>query len=126
LYYLAGALAQNVIENQLDRGKRRAMEQQIAQLKDHFIICGFGRVGQQTCYELAQENCRFLVIDSDDERLERIQAAGYLCVQGDGEMLVNPKADVVLQDGDIIIALGTRTDLERVGGNGTIAQDRKR
>src|SRR5438128_8228172 len=57
LYYLVGALAQSVIENQLDWGKRRAMEQQIGQLKDHFIVCGFGRVGQQTCRQLAQENC---------------------------------------------------------------------
>ena len=55
LYYLVGALAQSLIENQFDWGRRRAMEQQIAHLKGHFIVCGFGRVGQQTCRQLAQE-----------------------------------------------------------------------
>jgi voltage-gated potassium channel len=83
LYYLVGVLAQTVIENQLDWGKRRLMEEQVAQLKDHFIVCGFGRVGQQTCRQLKQEECRFVVVDSDEGRLEQIQSAGYLCVRGD-------------------------------------------
>jgi voltage-gated potassium channel len=83
LYYLVGALAQTLIENQFDWGRRRAMEQQIAQLKDHFIVCGFGRVGQQTCRQLAQEKCAFLVVDNDDDRLRRIREAGYLYVRGD-------------------------------------------
>jgi voltage-gated potassium channel len=83
LYYLVGALAQNIIENQLDWGKRRAMEQQVAQLKDHFIVCGFGRVGQQTCRQLAQEKCAFLVVDNDEARLKRIEDTGYLYVRGD-------------------------------------------
>jgi voltage-gated potassium channel len=83
LYYLVGALAQTVIEDQLDRGRRRSMEQRVAHLKDHFIVCGFGRVGQQTCSQLRQERCAFVVIDSGDQRVERIAGLGYLYVQGD-------------------------------------------
>jgi voltage-gated potassium channel len=83
LYYLVGALAQSVIENQLDWGRRRAMEQQVEHLKDHFIVCGFGRVGQQTCRQLAQEKCAFVVIDTDEQRIQRIAEAGYLYVRGD-------------------------------------------
>ncbi|MFL5802666.1 MAG: potassium channel family protein [Roseiflexaceae bacterium] len=83
LYYLVGALAQNVIENQLDRVRWRAMEQQVEQLKDHFVVCGFGRVGQQTCRQLAQEKCAFVVIDTDEQRLQQIAEAGYLYVRGD-------------------------------------------
>lgn len=83
LYYLVGAVAQSVIESQLDRGRRRAMEQRVAQLRDHLIVCGFGRVGQQTCRQLRQEGCAFVVIDSEEQRVERIAAAGYLYVQGD-------------------------------------------
>src|SRR5262245_11923147 len=83
LYYLVGALAQSLIETQFDWGRRRAMEQQIARLTGHFIVCGFGRVGQQTCRQLAQEKCTFLVVDSDEDRLRRIEQAGYLYVRGD-------------------------------------------
>jgi voltage-gated potassium channel len=83
LYYLVGALTQTVIENQLDWGRRRSMEQRVAQLTDHFIVCGFGRVGQQTCQQLRQEGCAFVVVDSDEQRGEQIAAAGYLYVAGD-------------------------------------------
>lgn len=83
LYYLVGALAQNVIDNQFDRNRRRSMEQRVLQLREHFIVCGFGRVGQQTCKQLQSERCAFVVIDSDEARLARIAELGYLYVQGD-------------------------------------------
>jgi voltage-gated potassium channel len=72
LYYLVGALAQTIIEEQLDWRKRQAMEDRVVRLKDHFIVCGFGRVGQQTCQQLSQEHCIFVVIDNDDSRIMRI------------------------------------------------------
>lgn len=83
LYYLVGALAQTVIEDQLNWGERRTMEQRVARLKDHFIVCGFGRVGRQTCTQLAQENCDLVVVDNDETRIERVRQAGYLYVYGD-------------------------------------------
>jgi voltage-gated potassium channel len=111
LYYLVGALAQSLIENQLDWGRRRAMEQQIAQLKDHFIVCGFGRVGQQTCRQLAQERCTFLVIDSDEGRIGRIQELGYLYVLGDASH------DSVLKRAGIERARGLLTAVQSDAGN---------
>ena len=111
LYYLAGALAQSVIEDQLDRGKRRTMEQQIAQLKDHFIVCGFGRVGQQTCRQLAQESCAFLVVDNDENRIERIQEAGYLWLRGDAS------DDSVLKRAGIERARALLTAVQSDAGN---------
>src|SRR6266511_5214563 len=83
LYYLVGALAQNVIENQFDWNRRRSMEQRVAQLHDHLIVCGFGRVGRQTCQQLQLENCAFVVIDNEEPRIARIAELGYLYVQGD-------------------------------------------
>lgn len=83
LYYLVGALAQNVIENQFDWNRRRSMKQRVSQLHDHFIVCGFGRVGQHTCQQLRRENCLFVVVDHEDHRIARIAEAGFLYVQGD-------------------------------------------
>ncbi len=111
LYYLVGAMAQSLIENQLDWGKRRAMEQQITQLRDHFIVCGFGRVGQQTCQQLAQERCTFLVVDSDEGRIGRIQKAGYLYVRGDAS------DDDVLRHAGIERARGLLTAVQSDAGN---------
>ena len=72
---LNGALAQNLIENQFDRSRRRAMEQRVAKLREHFIVCGFGRVGRQTCLQLQRESCPFVVIDNQEQRLQEIAAA---------------------------------------------------
>lgn len=83
LYYLVGALAQNLIENQFDRSRRRSMEQRIASLQAHFIVCGFGRVGRETASQLKAENQPFVVIDNEEQRLQRIGEAGYLFVRGD-------------------------------------------
>lgn len=83
LYYLVGALAQNLIENQFDRSRRRAMEQRVAKLREHFIVCGFGRVGRQTCLQLQRESCPFVVIDNEEQRLQEIAAANYLHIRGD-------------------------------------------
>ena len=111
LYYLVGALAQTLIENQFDWGRRRAMEQQIAQLKDHFIVCGFGRVGQQTCRQLAQEDCASLVVDSDEDRLRRIEDAGYRYVRGDAS------DDSVLRRAGIERARALLTAVQSDAGN---------
>lgn len=83
LYYLVGALAQSVIDNQFDRNRRRSMEQRVLQLREHFIVCGFGRVGQQTCKQLQSERCAFVVIDSEEQRIPQLAELGYLYVYGD-------------------------------------------
>ena len=83
LYYLVVALAQTVIETNVDWGKRRSMEQQISHLQKHYIVCGYGRVGRETCRQFAQQRCAFVVVDSDPQRAETIRSAGYLVVQGD-------------------------------------------
>jgi voltage-gated potassium channel len=111
LYYLVGAMAQSMIEGQLDRGRRRAMEQRIAHLKDHFIVCGFGRVGQQTCRQLMQERCAFLIIDSDEGRIARIEELGYLYLRGDAS------DDSVLKHAGIDRARGLLTAVQSDAGN---------
>lgn len=83
LYYLVGALAQTLIESQLGRQERVKTEHRVTALRNHYIVCGFGRVGQQICRALARERCPFVVIDSDPERIKRIHRAGYLAMRGD-------------------------------------------
>jgi voltage-gated potassium channel len=111
LYYLVGVLAQTLIEDQLDWRKRRTMEDRVAHLKDHFIVCGFGRVGQQTCHQLSQERCIFVVIDSEDSRIARIEGAGYLYVRGDAS------DDAVLQRAGIVRARALLTAVQSDAGN---------
>jgi voltage-gated potassium channel len=111
LYYLVGILAQGVIESQLDRGKRRSMDQQIANLSNHFIVCGFGRVGREICRQLTHEKSKFLVIDASEDRLELIQNAGYLYLRGDAS------DDNVLLRAGIERARGLLTAIQSDAGN---------
>src|SRR5215216_6515252 len=111
LYYLVGVLAQTIIEDQLDWRKRRAMGDRVAHLHDHFIVCGFGRVGQQTCQQLSQERCIFVVIDNQDGRIARIEGAGYLYVRGDAS------DDAVLQRAGIARARALLTAVQTDAGD---------
>lgn len=111
LYYLVGVFAQGMIENQLDRGKRRTMEYQIACLKEHFIVCGYGRVGQETCNQLAQQNCPFVVIDNNEQRINQIRNSGYLIVQGDAS------DDAILRQAGIERARALLTAVQGDPGN---------
>lgn len=55
----------------------------IEQLKDHFIICGYGRVGRGAAEELRHAGSPFVVVDSNPERVERAMTAGMLAVIAD-------------------------------------------
>ncbi len=50
---------------------------------DHYLICGFGRVGQQVARDLRAAGARFVVIDSNPESLEVAVEAGIPHVAGE-------------------------------------------
>jgi len=79
-----GAMTQTVIELELNQyfGKRR-VKGMIDKLENHFIVCGYGRVGRGAAEELSQAGLPFVVIDNRDERVERAIKAGMLAVLGD-------------------------------------------
>ena len=67
--------------NTLLRGRK--MEKSIARLNDHFIICGFGKMGIQVAFEFMQANVPFVVMDSDPESFNRQGFEGLLWITGD-------------------------------------------
>ncbi|MBP90006.1 MAG: hypothetical protein CMJ64_25410 [Planctomycetaceae bacterium] len=62
-------------------GKKR-MQERIDRLTDHFVICGFGRIGQIVCEQLVAAAVPFLVIDSDPDEVENAIEYGYLALAG--------------------------------------------
>ena len=64
--------------------ERRKMEKEISKLSGHFIICGFGRMGQELCDYLHKRHQKFVVIDEDDELLTpEMREEGWLFLHGD-------------------------------------------
>jgi voltage-gated potassium channel len=71
------------------------MQREIAQLRDHYLICGFGRVGHQIARDLKQAGVPFVVIDDNPEVREAFEEMGVLHIEG------RPSDDAVLQEAGI-------------------------
>jgi voltage-gated potassium channel len=74
---------------------RRIMDRKIAGLRNHCIICGFGRVGSQIAEEFAAAHKPFAVIDENEATVQRCIEKGYLALQG------NAASDDVLREAGI-------------------------
>lgn len=82
--YTIGMVAKIFVEGELRKiFGRRKVEKQLQELKDHFIICGFGRIGKIICRELQEDRIPFVVIDEGKEAAEQLKTTGYLYLQRD-------------------------------------------
>ena len=81
--YAVRMLGELILDGQLKSYfGRKAMEKNIKKLKDHYIVCGFGRVGQVVCEELHRNKIPFAVIEFEESRVEELEKAGYVYVRG--------------------------------------------
>ncbi|MEI7712569.1 MAG: NAD-binding protein [Rhodospirillales bacterium] len=82
--FVTGALVQFITISQLTQifGLKR-MNTRIDQLKDHVVICGFGRLGTVLAHDLHQGGANFVVLEMNDAESEHARNLGYLCLQGD-------------------------------------------
>lgn len=91
------------------RKKRRIMKN-ISKMKDHYIVCGFGRVGTQVAEELFHDNADFVILDRDPREVKNATDKGFNAVCDDPTIedsliranIVNAKA--------LITCLGEDTD----------------
>ncbi len=93
MLYFAGLIMAFIIEGQLaDVYGRRKMNKKIAQLRDHIIVCGAGRVGQQVLLRLRKEGAPCVIVDQNEVLIKKLQEGGFLALQGDAtqdEILIN-------------------------------------
>lgn len=99
--YALTTTATIIVEGELSRRwRRRRMERRVRNLRDHYILCGYGRVGRQIAREFVRAKERFVVIDVNQASVERAAADGRLTVAG------NATEDEVLRDAGISAAKG--------------------
>jgi len=84
MFLAIGAMTQTIVELELGEffGKRR-IKRMIDKLENHYIVCGFGRVGRGTAVELQRSGAQFVVMDRNEDRVERAIKAGMLAVLAD-------------------------------------------
>ena len=79
--YTLNAIVQTVFEGQLaEILEVRRMKTRIDALRDHYIVCGFGRVGHEVALELQVQGVPFVLIEDDPEVQQRARNLGYLYV----------------------------------------------
>lgn len=77
--YIVGGFLQMIAEGELNKAMgARQMTREIANLRDHVIVCGFGRIGQILARKLTEAHTPFVILDNDIERIEAAKARGYL------------------------------------------------
>ena len=84
MFYTVVLLAETMVETRLraltGRGRLKKM---IAKMKNHYIICGCGRIGHLICQELKADKIDFVVIDSNPEVIQGIEEEGFVYYRGD-------------------------------------------
>src|SRR6476469_3544458 len=112
-FYTATLLATIVVEGGLHRRfAQRRFARMLEQLENHFIICGYGRIGAIIADELDRQNVPFIVIERDPSRSHQVLERGWLGVAADSS-----QEDVLRRVGldrarGLIAAVGT--DAENV------------
>ncbi|MEW5737034.1 MAG: potassium channel protein [Thermodesulfobacteriota bacterium] len=83
-FYIGGAIIQLLVEGKIRQvlGRRR-LEKKIARLKDHYIICGYGRIGSVLCRLLSEGGLPIVVVEKNERHVAQLDAAGILYVLGD-------------------------------------------
>lgn len=64
-------------------GRRRAMARRLGSLEDHFIICGYGRIGTQIVAEFERSAAPYVVVDNNPEAVARLIAEDRIHIDGD-------------------------------------------
>jgi len=84
VFWAVTALIQAVVSGEIrgDLGRQR-MERRLAELKDHAIVCGLGRMGHLVCAEFSAMGLPFVVVDREAAVLEGFQMAHGITLHGD-------------------------------------------
>ena len=101
LYFLT-ALMSHIVEEELFAAfvRRRRMRSTLANMRHHYILCGFGRVGREVGRAFAAEGVDFIVVDANDNCIAEAQELGYAYLQG------NATEDDILREAGILRAQG--------------------
>ena len=81
---IIGALAKVVVEGELqDALGKRKIRRKVEKLKDHYVICGFGRLGKIIARQLSQAGIPLVVVENNPEAISSLDAEEYPFVMGD-------------------------------------------
>lgn len=82
--YTFGVLVEQLSSGRWREFRRyRRMDGQLRALRDHIIVCGYGRTGTQVVKDLEKDGTSYVVVEMNPAPLEEVRRDGRLCVVGD-------------------------------------------
>lgn len=118
--YSISVIMNDLLSINLETRRKKKMDKEISKLKDHTIICGFGRMGKIIAEEISKSHNNFLIIEKNTKILKQLEHTNFKYIEGDSthdEVLVkagikNAKILVSMIDSDsdaLYLALAART-----------------
>ncbi len=110
--YVGGILVQSIIEGQISTVMgRRTLDKKIQGLKDHYIVCGYGRIGRVLCSNIKSDpQVELVVVESNPEAVALMEQDGVLYISGDAAEEANLMKAGIKRAKGLIAVLGTDTD----------------
>ena len=103
--YIASQTTQLLFESELFR--KRTMEKQLRKMQNHYIVCGYGRIGHRIAQVLKEANIPIVVVENRGTSIERIKEDNLLYVEG------NAQEESVLKEAGVESAKGLICTLSR-------------
>ena len=109
--YVAGAVVQFMVEGRIRTilGRRR-LDKKIDRLKNHYIICGYGRIGKVLCKMLLSKPIDLVVVEKNPDLIPEMDADKILYVSGDATNEENLITAGIQRAKGLIAALATDTE----------------
>ena len=109
--YVIGNVVQFLVEGRIREVLgRHKLDKQIDQLNNHYIVCGYGRMGRALCRYLAQRNLEFVTIEKNEDRIPIMNEDGVLYIAGEATAEENLRKAGLKKASNLITALGTDAD----------------
>jgi voltage-gated potassium channel len=109
--YIAGAVVQFVVEGQIRTILgRRSLDKKIDRLKNHYIVCGYGRIGKTLCTILKRKAVDLVVIEKDKDIIPIMVENKIFYISGDAGDETNLIKAGIRHAKGLIAVLATDTD----------------
>ena len=111
--YAIGVVTEYVVSGEIQReSRRRKMQQRIARLRGHFVVCGGGETGLHILRELVRTRRPFVLVEQSEERLKELEGEfpQLLFVEGDATLEANLILAGLEQAAGLVAALPDEKD----------------
>jgi voltage-gated potassium channel len=113
VFYSFGTVVEMMVEGGVqDILGRRRVERDITKLKDHYIVCGYGRIGKIVTEELLKQKFPLIVIEIDEKEVQGMLENGILAIHGNaGDESILKQAGIERARGLVCVAASDADNL---------------